>query len=151
MSKTGKWIIGIVVVLVVLSAFGFLAWNAYHFTHWSGRMRAYERYHPDMREEFEGFEREEWDTPRVPHDRWYESRIGGYKRVHGPMGGYGFMPLPLLVFGGLFRMLVPLGVLALVAYVAYQEGKKTGMKAALEAPPTAPETKKTKRKGASAK
>jgi hypothetical protein len=45
-------------------------------------------------------------------------------------GGFGFLSLPFLFVGGLLRLVFPLAVLALVAYFAYQQGKKAGMAAA---------------------
>jgi hypothetical protein len=126
MSKTWKWILGTVVVLVVVAALGFLAWNAYGSVRWSGRVLTGERVRPPMMEGFERGDRGDWGSPRFPADRW-----------HTPMmGGYGFMPLPFLFFGGLFRLVVPLGVLALVAYIAYRQGVKAGMRAALPAAAT---------------
>jgi len=139
MSKTWRWILGIFVVLVVVAALGFLAWNAYGSMRWSGRIPASERVRPPMMEQFGRGDR---NAPWLPDDRWHMPMMGAYDRFHSPMGGYWFLPLPLLFFGGLLRLVVPLGVLALVAYVAYQQGKKAGMQAVLaaNAPEPKPET-----------
>ena len=51
----------------------------------------------------------------------------GYRysqRAFGPLG------MGMLLVGGLFHLLVPLGVLALVAYIFYQMGKSAGKAAA---------------------
>lgn len=67
-----------------------------------------------------------------------------FERVHGNYGmgmhpGRGFMPMPFLggfmLFGGLLRLVIPLAVLAGVAYFAYQQGKKAGMKSVQAAIP----------------
>jgi hypothetical protein len=124
MSKIWKWILGIAIALVVVGALCFVAWNTFGSMRWSGHMSAYERGYPPMMEEFErggkNFPGNDFDHGRMP-------MMDGYSRFHSPMmGGYGFMPLPFLVFGGLVRLVFPLGVLALVAYFAYKKGKKDG-------------------------
>lgn len=57
----------------------------------------------------------------------------GFERNFGPSSrftGHGFFPvmMPFMFVGGLLRLLIPLGLLALVAYFSYQQGKKAGMK-----------------------
>ena len=136
MSKTWKWIVGIVVLLVVVAAMGFVAWKAYGSPHGFGYRSAYERAHPPMMEEFERWDR---NGSRFPDDRWHEPMMGGYDRFHSPMmGGYGFVPLPFLILGGLLRLVFPLVVLALVAYFAYKKGKKDGALELQAAGPPAP-------------
>jgi hypothetical protein len=128
MSKTWKWILGIAAVLVVVAALGFWGWNAFGYTRLPGHMTAFARGYPPMMEEFERGGR---GIPGDDYGCWHRPMMGGYDRFHSPMGGYyGFMPLPFLFFGGLLRLLFPLGVLALVAYFAYKKGVKDG---ALEA------------------
>jgi hypothetical protein len=63
MSKTWKWILGTVVVLVVVAALGFLAWNAYGSVRWSGRVLTGERVRPPMMEGFERGDRGDWKSP----------------------------------------------------------------------------------------
>lgn len=143
MSKTWKWILGTVLVLIVVVALGFLAWNFYGAPRLSGRMATLERVRIPRLEEFERGGR---IAPGAPYDHRHMPMMGGYERFHSPMVGYGFMPLPFLFFGGLFRLLVPLGVLALVAYVAYQQGVKAGMRASQAPPASKPEPKGRGRK-----
>ena len=143
MSKTWKWILGTVIVLVVVAALGFLAWNFYGSPRLYGRMNTLERVRSPRLEEFERGDR---IAPGGPYDRWQMPMTGGYERFPHPMVGYGFMSLPFLFFGGLFRLLVPLGVLALVAYVAYQQGVKAGMRASQAPPVSKPDTKGRGRK-----
>ena len=139
MSKTWKWILGTVIVLVVVAALGFLAWHFYGST----RVTTLERVRTTRMEEFERGDR---TAPRIPYDRGQMPMMGGYERFHHPMVGYGFTPLPFLFFGGLFRLLVPLGVLALVAYIAYRQGVKAGMRASQAPPAPTPEPKGRGRK-----
>ena len=56
-----------------------------------------------------------------------------------PMMSYGYAASPyafghmgtgFMLFGGFLHMLLPLGILALVAYVFYQMGKRVGMASA---------------------
>lgn len=124
MSKTWKWILGIVLRLVILFGIGFAV--AYFFGFGPMSFRGGPAYygHPMMGDDRFG--------NRGPLDGFWNFRhpmMGG----HG-YGGYAFISLPFLFFGGLLRLVFPLGVLALVAYVAYQQGKKAGMNAALATP-----------------
>ena len=125
MSKTWKWIIGIVIGLVVLAGVGFVAANYFGFGHMAyfGRTAYYS--HPMM--DNYGF------RDRVP--------MGGYQNFRHPMmGGRGIYPFfgGLFFLGGLLRLIFPLGVLALVGYFSYRAGKKAGMNAALPAPEPGP-------------
>jgi hypothetical protein len=121
MNKTWKWILGITLGFVILVGVGFLAANFFGFGHmsfWGGP--AYYG-HPMM--DGYGFGNREFRQPMM----------GGRG-----FGGFGFLGLPFLFVGGLLRLLFPLAVLALVAYFAYQQGLKAGMKAARVEP--APES-----------
>ena len=131
MSKTLKWILGIALGLVILAGVGFVAANFFglgHMSFWGGP--AYSG-HP-MMDEY-GF------NNRGP--------MGNYQNFRHPMmggrgfGGFGFLGLPFLFAGGLLRLLFPLAVLALIAYFAYQQGKKAGMKTTQVAATPEPEDK----------
>jgi len=124
MSKTWKWILGIVLGLVILAGVGFLAANFFGFGHMSfwGRPAYYG--HP-MMDDY-GF------GNRAPMDDFRNFR-------HPMMGGRGFYPLGgFFLLGGLLRLIFPLGVLALVAYFSYRAGKKAGMNVALATPKSEP-------------
>lgn len=112
MSKTWKWILGIVLGLVIFAGIGFLVANFFgygHMSYWGGS--AY--YGHPMMDDY-GF------RDRGP--------MGGYQNFRHPMMGGGFFPFGGFFFlGGLLRLIVPLGVLALVVYFAYQQGKKAGV------------------------
>jgi len=117
MSKTWKWILGIVLGLVILFGVGFAAASFFGFGHmpfWGGP--AYSG-HPMMNDY--GFGNRGFQHPMM----------GGRG-----FGGYGFFSLPFLFLGGLLRLVVPLAVLALVAYFSYQQGKKAGMSAVRSEP-----------------
>lgn len=114
MSKTLKWILGITLGLVILAGVGFLAANFFgygHMSFWGGP--AYYG-HPMM----DGYS---FDN-RSPMDGFWNFR-------HPMMGGRGFgiFGMPFLFLGGLLRLIFPLGVLVLVAYFAYQQGKRARM------------------------
>ena len=127
MSRTWKWILGIVLGLVVLAGVGFLAASYFGFGHmsfWGGpMMNGY------------GF------NNRGP--------MQGFRDFRHPMmggrgfGGYGFIGLPFLFFGGLLRLVFPLAVLALVAFFAYRAGKQAGLRAAAVVPAPPPEPEKS--------
>ena len=124
MSKTWKWVIGIVIGLVVLAGVGFVAANYFGFSHMAYFGRTAYSGHPMMDEN--GF------GNRVPMDNFRNFR-------HPMMGGRGFYPLGGFFFlGGLLRLIFPLGVLALVGYFSYRAGKKAGMNTALPTPEPEP-------------
>jgi uncharacterized membrane protein len=112
MSKTWKWIIGIVIVLVVVAAVAFAVHG--FFTPRYMQIGNFNRFEGPMGRGYENF--------RHPMD--------GYRGFHHPMvGGYGFMAWPFMFFGGFLRLLFPLLVLAGVGYFSYQKGKKDAIAA----------------------
>jgi len=110
MSKTWKWILGIVIVLVVVAAVAFAARGLFVSHHMiTGKFNR-----------FDGPMGRNYDDFRHP--------MNGYRGYHHPMvGNYGFMPLPFMFFGGFSRLLFPLLVLGAVVYFSYQKGKKDAM------------------------
>ena len=112
MSKTWKWILGIVIVLVVVAAVAFAAHG--FFTPRYMQTGNFNRFDCPMGRNYDDF--------RHPMD--------GYRGFHHPMvGGYGFMTWPFMFFGGFLRLFFPLLVLAGVGYFSYQKGKKDAMTA----------------------
>lgn len=112
MSKTWKWILGIVIVLVVVAAVAFAA-RGFFVRHYmvAGNFNR-----------FDGPMGRNYDDFRHP--------MNEYRGVHHPMvGHYGYMALPFMFFGGFLRLLFPLLVLGAVGYFSYQKGKKDGMAA----------------------
>lgn len=128
MSRIWKWILGILGVLIVVGLItgAVFMWRNHSF--YAGA-RAFEYSAPDRQwgqqapgapDGYGGFRRGHMDgwAGRMP------MMDDGYRYspfAYGPMGT-GFM-----LFGGLFHLLLPLGVLALVAYIFYQMGKRAGM------------------------
>jgi len=143
MKKIWKWILGIVVVLALLVAAGFVI-HAF-----GGRFmyaQAYNQqvggfYHngPMMRS-FDG-ERLPFESNRAPMDN-FNRRFTPMMNVRA-FGGFSPFFGGFMLLGGLFRLVLPLGIVALVAWFAYQQGKKDGMKsvaAVAAAAPAAPAT-----------
>jgi hypothetical protein len=141
MSKAWKWILGILGVLIVVGLLAgagfmwksrayFISSNAYAPRYFDqpaspdgpGTPRGYEqyrRYHMD-----------EWGG-RMP--------MMSYGYYHAPYA-FGPMGLGYLPFAGPLHLLFPLGVLALVAYIFYQLGKRAGIAAAATAQPASQPT-----------
>lgn len=111
MKKIWKWILGIVLVLVLIAVVGF-AWQ-YFAIHSLGIA---------MMDEYG---RGEWRMP-MQDGRDFTPQF------HAPMmGRRGFFPYGGFFFlGGLLRLIIPIGALALVIYLAYRAGKNAGMEAA---------------------
>jgi len=122
MSKTWKWILGIVLGLIVLAGIGFVVANYFGFGHMAFFGRTVYSGHP-MMDDY-GF------NNRAP--------MNGYHNFRQPMmSGRGFFPFGGLFFlGGLLRLFFPLAILAAVGYFAYKRGKRDG---AAEALPPVPE------------
>jgi hypothetical protein len=137
MSKTWKWILGIVIVLLLLAAFGgasFVAMRAYNI----GAARAAQasqngsqsagnpgNWRMPMHGNYGGYQ--------MPyHQRGFGG--DGYPRM-GVRGGFGMMPFGMGFFwlGGLFRLIIPLGMIALVLFLGYQWGKRAGDRRAMPA------------------
>jgi hypothetical protein len=120
MSKTWKWILGVVLGLVILFGVGLVAANFFGFGHMSFRSGPAYFNHP-MMDDY-GF------RERVPMD--------GFRDFRQPMmGGRGFYPFGgLFLLGGLLRLILPLTILVLVGYFSYQKGKKDGAIQALASP-----------------
>ncbi len=140
MKNLWKWILGILIGLLVLGAilaaplvlrgaFGGNFAPAVYQPGWRVPM------HP-----FDGrdFDRQGWRMPMRPFDGRIFDRFGP---MMGERGFSGFTPFfgGLMLLGGLLRLVVPLGILALVAWLAYQQGKKAGMASAPARAASAPE------------
>ena len=113
MSKTWKWILGIVIGLVILAGIGFVAATYFGFGHMGTFGRMPYSGHPMMDDYGFG-------------NRGLMDDFRSFR--HPMMGGRGFYPLGGFFFlGGLLRLFFPLAILAAVGYFAYQKGKKDGM------------------------
>ncbi len=131
MSKTWKWILGIVIVLLFLGVIGgasFMAMRAYNV----GAVRvAQSAQNGQLAPGNPG----EWRMPMHGYDGQYMMPYhqrgfgGGFYPGMGMRGGYyGMMPFGMGFFwlGGLFRLIIPLGLIALVLFLGYQWGKRAG-------------------------
>lgn len=149
MSKTLKWVLGIVAVLVVLAL---IAGGAWWFQNRAQLMTAYQLNAP--RPNAPGPNAQA--TPGAPNG---QNPPFGYRNFDDgrryPGGGFGFGPMmgrrpfmnrgPFMPFGmgffflgGLFRLIIPLGILILVAILFYQLGRRAGRSTAGNAPAAPP-------------
>ena len=131
MSRTWQWILGILAGIVVIGLIvgAVFMWQN-HMAWWGPG----------------GFAASGGDPQQGPVGPYgYE----GYRRYHmdnwgwgmpmhggGYPGSYGYTPFGtgFMIVAGLLRLLLPLGLLALVAYVFYQMGKRAGGASATAAP-----------------
>ena len=130
MSKILQWILGILAVIVIVglvlgavfmwrnnmawSGSGGMMYNAPGAPNAPDWPQA-----PDAPYRFERY-------PRYHMDGW-----SGGMPMHGYSGPYAVGPFQtgFLMFAGLLRLVLPLGILALVAYIFYQMGRRAGMSA----------------------
>lgn len=142
MSKTLKWILGILAVLVIIAvaaAAVFVLRNQAPFTLGYNYGRQGIQQAPA--------------TPGAPNTqpnqpygfreyRGYPNRgFGGRMPMMGGRGfnNFGMFPLGLFFLGGLFRLLIPVVILVLVAILFYQLGKRAAVAPAPRSqPPSAP-------------
>lgn len=128
MSRTLKWFLGILAVLVVVAiiAGGVWVWQNHAQLMASARPYAVQP-----------------NTPGSPTGPNFPNRGFGFNGDGGnPMGGFGFrgpmmggrgrfmffgpFGMGLFFLGGLLRLLIPLGMLVVVAIIFYQLGKRAG-------------------------
>jgi hypothetical protein len=129
MSRTWKWILGIVLGLVILAGVGFVVASFFgygHMSFWGGPAFT--------------------SRPMMDGNRFDErGPLGGYQDFRHPMmggrgfGGFGFVSWPFFFLGGLLRLAFPLAVLALVAFFSYRAGKNAGLRTAQVHPTPQPE------------
>lgn len=124
MKNIWKWILGILIVLIVVAAFAalpYLLHTAFGMPYGGPAVA-------------QGFERQAWRMPMHDFDGRSFDRFGP---MMGGRGYSGFNPLfaGFMLLGGLLRLVVPLGIVALIAWLAYQQGKKVGMKSTAPAAP----------------
>ncbi len=149
MSKFWKWILGIVIVLVVVGAIVGVVFLVRNHPLFAFGPRYANRFNAPNGQTVPNAPNGQ-NTPANPNGpRGMQPGYGygfgpgrGYNwEWRGPMmGGHGFMPYggfgPFGMFmpfgmgfflGGLLRLLIPIGVLVLVAFIFYQIGKRNGM------------------------
>jgi hypothetical protein len=136
MSKTLRWVLGILAVLVLIAVAAGAVWF------WQNRSQMMASYRPyAVQPNAQGTPaapntQPGQNLPRGPQGFGDNRRfpMGGWD-LRGPMMGgrpfrqaAPFMPFGMGLFflGGLFRLVIPLAVLALVALLFYQLGKRAG-------------------------
>jgi hypothetical protein len=131
MSRTLKWVLGILAVLVVLAVVGGVVWA------WQNRALMMS-YRPSA------VQPNNQGVPNVPNGQNSPFGPRGFGRNgFGPMNGFGFrgpmmrgmrgmwgfgpFGMGFFYLGGLLRLILPLGILALVAFLFYQLGRRSGL------------------------
>ena len=155
MKKVWKWILGIVIVLVVvgLAVGAVFAWQHGAFTMRRAPFayRQYPRQTAPVKPGNSAPQNNQTNpsTPTTPTAPQSNGRgfMPGRGYGYGPMmmGGRGFnhygmfMPfgMGIMFFGAFLRLIIPLGILALVAWLFYSLGKRAG-KAASTVQPASP-------------
>ena len=134
MSRTLKWILGILAVLVVLAVVAGGAWAWQH----RSQLMAYGRPY--------AAQPSAPGAPNAPNGQNVPNGPFGPRGLYGngrnPMNAWGFrgpmmggrhmgrgMPFGMGFFflGGLLRLIIPLGLLALLAFVFYQLGRRSAV------------------------
>ncbi len=135
MSRAWKWVLGILAVLVILAVIVGGVWF------WQNRgqmMTAFRPYAVQPNAPFGPNGQSQPSGPRgFGNNGQYPFRGYGFR---GPMMGDRLMrsgPFGLGFFflGGLLRLIVPLGLLVLVAFVFYQLGKRAGISSTVRREP----------------
>jgi len=129
MSRTLKWVLGILAVLVVIAVVASGVWI------WQNRTQMMLTYRPNATQP--NFQ----TGPSAPNGQSFPFGPRGYDNDgNRPMQGWGFrgpmmgrgrifrsgpFGMGFLFLGGLPRLIIPLGLLALVAFAFYQLGKRS--------------------------
>jgi len=148
MKTSWKWVLGIVILLVLVAGV-FFTTRAMYVSH-SARFADVDDFRYQEHHDFERGDKRGQDFDK---DKFHGLKDGFNQRLpkydKWGYGGYGYLPLPFLYISGLLKKLFPLGVLALVAYIAYQQGKRVGaaemVLAASDAGPETTPQKKTRK------
>ncbi|MDK1028048.1 MAG: hypothetical protein QGM50_05050 [Anaerolineae bacterium] len=149
MKTIWKWVIGVVIGLVIVAGLGFAVLGMKHSR--SVRFVVSKDFNYDKSEGYGydkpgGYDYDDYDK-RSPIDG-FDHGFYKYKNHGFNKGGYGggeYSHHPILILVKLLHKLIPLGVLALAIYLAYQQGKKIGAAEAI-VPPKAKEPAKKKAK-----
>ncbi len=136
MSRTLKWILGILALLVIVAVVVGAAWF------WVNRGQMMTAFRPNTTLPNGQV------VPGAPNfgygQRGNNGRVApfgygyGFPRGMGRMMRVGPFGLGMFFFGGLFRLLIPLLLLVLVAVIFYQLGKRSSVRRVEPAPTPAP-------------
>ena len=129
MSRALKWILGILAVLIIVAV---IAGGVWLLASRASRIAAVRPYAAQPNQQ---------GAPFGPNGQYFQNGPRGFRNdgqfpfggngFRGPMMGnrfMGFGPFGMGMFflGGLLRLIVPLGLLVLVAIIFYQLGKRAG-------------------------
>lgn len=136
MSRTLKWILGIAAVLVILAilAGGVWAWQNRAQLLANNGPYAAQPGAPNGRP-FQNGPRFNNGGGRGPMFGW-GFRDGPMTRGRGRFGPLGVFGMGLFFVGGLFRLVIPLVVLAVVALLFYQLGRRSGARTVRQESPS---------------
>ena len=144
MSKVWKWILGVLIVLVVIAVVAGAVFVWRNHASFAGARRVTQLgprgyppngprgQNPPTAPNSPKGQLPGWNGPNTMRG-WNFREPMRYGRGGRGFGLFGMlMPfgIGLLFLGGLFRLIIPLGVLALVAFVFYQMGKRAGVASA---------------------
>jgi hypothetical protein len=139
MSRTLKWVLGILAVLVLIALVGGVAWA------WQSHALMM-TYRPNT------VQPNNQVKPGAPNGQGFPNGPRGFgNNGNGPNNGFGFrgpmmrgmrgfgpFRMGFFFLGGLLRLIIPLGVLALVAFFFYQLGKRSVPAPRVEPAPSQP-------------
>ncbi len=132
MSKTLKWVLGILAILVVVAliAGGVWVWQNHAQLMATSRTFAVQpntQGSPSVPNFPNGYGPRGFGNNGFPGFGFRGPMMGGRGRYMMPFGPFG---LGLFFFGGLLRLFVPLVLMVVVAIIFYQLGKRAGLGAA---------------------
>jgi hypothetical protein len=149
MSTVWRWILGVLAALIIIgvvAAAVFVWWNHSPLTLRGNAVLPQMNGTPAP-----GTPNGQQQRPGMPYgfDNNRRYHMGGWG-LRGPMmggrgfgrfGGFGAFGLGMIFLGGLLRLVIPLAILALVAVLFYQIGKRSG--GSTNPPPSSPPSDKT--------
>lgn len=122
MKTIWKWVLGVVIVLVVVAAMGFIIRGFYvsHIVQFTDSNNFRSSLH-------DRFARDDKHGRGYGNGQFHDSKYGYGHRIakHGIRGVRGSG------FGGILHLILPLGALALVVYISYKHGMRLGAAEAL--------------------
>jgi hypothetical protein len=136
MSRTLKWVLGIVAVLVIVAVIAGAAWFFVNRGQMMANFRPYATQPNQQAVPNNPNGQNNQNGPKLPN-----GQRGFNNNGRNPMGEWGFrgpmmggrgrfsrvgpFGMGFMFLGGLLRWIIPLGILALVAFLFYQLGKRS--------------------------
>jgi len=122
MKTIWKWVLGIVIVLVVVAAMGFII-RGFYVTH-IVRFTDSDNFRSSLHDRFD---RDDKHGRGYGNGQFHDSKYGHSHRI----ANHGIRGFRWSGFGGILHLLLALGALALVVYIAYKHGMRLGAAEAL--------------------